>query len=436
MRSIRCAGGKPLLALLCFIAILVPAGARAESETDSAAVRTVEPPDKSPGDVLLDIPEEVLKAPVRVVGLVTRGVIQAIFGNRTLYELASGLLSLEPTDGFYPVVGYGVNSGLAGGPGYRRFGLFTAGDGLFVSGSYSTHDYQRYRLRYRTPRLFGRNLGTHFVAQYRKRPRESFFGSGNSSLEGNEVSFTLEETHLANTLTWRVSSSVDLGFLTAFTKLNLYDGRDPDLPGDLDVVRDTLNLTQADLRRTEFLTAGVTLRHDWRDHPGQPSSGGVEEITVLYNRGTRFSDDLDFAKTKIEVQHFLNLFKKRILALRVMAQDISRRSGASPLPFYLQSTLGGDQYLRGYTTGRFVDSDMALVSVEYRYPLLEKIDAFVFLDEARVFEALGEDFTTEGWHYSVGGGFRAWGRKGVSVMGLLAASKEDVQAYLELGTDF
>jgi len=112
-------------------------------------------------------------------------------------------------------------------------------------------------------------------------------------------------------------------------------------------------------------------------------------------------------------------------------------SGTSPaLPFYLKSSLGGVDNLRGYRNGRFLDNDLAMASVEYRYPILEIIDGFVFLDEARVFNNLSDSFKWHDWKYSYGAGVKIFDDKDMMVRTFVAKSKEDSRFYLEFSDAF
>jgi len=130
------------------------------------------------------------------------------------------------------------------------------------------------------------------------------------------------------------------------------------------------------------------------------------------------------------------LFKKRTLGLRILVESVDRPGASPSLPFYLKSSLGGVDNLRGYRNGRFLDNDLAMASVEYRYPILEMIDGFVFLDEARVFNNLSNDFNWHDWKYSYGAGLRIFNDEDIMVRAFIAKSKEDNRLYLEFSDAF
>jgi outer membrane protein assembly factor BamA len=132
------------------------------------------------------------------------------------------------------------------------------------------------------------------------------------------------------------------------------------------------------------------------------------------------------------MQQFFNLYKKRIIAIRIRAEAINRIGDTSPLPFYLKSSLGGEDNLRGYSTRRFVGYNAALLTVEYRYPVYFGADMFIFLDEGRVFNSLHEKFSLSNWRYSAGFGLRLWNREGMILKTEVAFSEEDSRFYLQL----
>ena len=66
-------------------------------------------------------------------------------------------------------------------------------------------------------------------------------------------------------------------------------------------------------------------------------------------------------------------------------------------------TLGGGQRLRGYRRGFFRDKGSLLLNAEYRYPIWDTWNAFLFWEEGQVFEKYG-DLEAGGFEYSFGAG--------------------------------
>lgn len=429
---------RGVMPVVVLAALMISAGVGATEvvPADSSQIREPAPPDKSVGERLLDVPEEILRLPVRAVKLISRGVVEAVYGSRTLYRIVESALAMAPVSGFFPVVGYGSNSGIEGGLGYTSRNVLLAGDHFLVKGSYSTHDYQDYELGYTSPDFFASRWGLGITAQYHRKPWESFYGIGNASDEDDEVAFTAEGSSVELSLPFRPHPTVTVAALGGWRQSNVFDGQDPDLVGDLAAIRSKFGLSPTHTRQAEFWAVGGSFRHDWRNHAGQPSYGGVEQITVTYNRGLGQSEDLEFVRSMVDVQHFLNLHAKRIIAVRVEASQIDKPEGAPALPFHLLNALGGSDDIRGYRTNRLVDYDYVYVTLEYRYPVWEGIDAFVFVDEGRVFRSLRDEFTFDDWHFSSGMGVRVFSRHKVNLKAMVAFGEEDARLYLDLDTEF
>jgi outer membrane protein assembly factor BamA len=272
--------------------------------------------------------------------------------------------------------------------------------------------------------------------QYRKRPWEYFYGLGNDSRQEDRVAYTREQTAVEAVYRRPISGSLAARVQGAFTVDNIFDGLADHLVTNLDVIRESLNLRRDDTRSTRSVSIGGGIEHDWRDALGQPAYGGIERLTVTYHRGVGRSDDLEFVVTELEVQHFLNVFRNRILAARLLVREIDRPSDAPSLPFYLRSGLGGEDDLRGFSRARFVDNDLALLTVEWRYPVWRVVDGFIFLDEARVFSSLRDDFSFHDWHSSAGFGLRVWSDRALHAKALLAFGEEEPRLYLDLGAEF
>jgi len=405
-------------------------GASVTASPDTTRAREVTPPAKSFGQVMAAIPGAILGAPFRVFGWMTSGIVYSV----TESPLSRILNLGNPVSPFFVVAGYGSNSGLKAGFGYRT--RFTSDDYFRLKSYYSTNNYQSYDLRYRTPHLLGSRLGMAFRARYRKRPSESFHGIGLDTDDDNEGAYTLEQSYLKADLIWSPRSDLVLGLTGGYTATNIFDGEDDSDVGDIDSIQTIFSLTPDHFRATRLLTIGGQITLDRRDNKGQPSAGNLIDLSLSYNRGTGRSDNLEFLKVRADLNQYLNLWRKRILAFRAYFEHHNNIADNNPAPFYLRSSLGGFENLRGYERNRFIDNDVMVISLEYRYPIWQKFDAFVFLDEGRTFGQIREEFTLKRWKYSYGAGLRVWGMEGVVLKTLVALSKEDTHFYFELGGEW
>ena len=123
--------------------------------------------------------------------------------------------------------------------------------------------------------------------------------------------------------------------------------------------------------------------------------------------------------------------------LRAYGQSMDAVGDSPQIPFYLRRALGGPDDLRGYRQCRCLDNDFTFVSVEYRYPLHDIMDAYAFLDEGRVFDTWRDDFNWRGWRYSYGGGIRVWNEEdGLIANFFVAHSEEETRFGLAIGESF
>jgi outer membrane protein assembly factor BamA len=387
--------------------------------------------EKNLGETLLAGPEFMLDLPITAVKGVTGFTVNEIILSKPASRFFELFKEVDRVWGFAPIVGYGSNSGLEGGLGFWSKGILTKGERFKLKGSYSTNHYQKYKLYYAAPNKLGAFRRVFVLADYGKRPRESFYGTGNKSNENDEVAFTLEKSVVQAGWHHQLHPTLKAGFQGSYRVFNIYDGDSPDRPNVLTRIEKLLDLEEYELRSSRFWSVGAELIHDWRNHPGQPTEGGVETFSLEYNHGLERTEDLEYLRVRFDSQHFLELYNKRLLALRVMAEITDRLSDSRRLPFYLRPALGGLDNLRGYRSRRFVDHAATLISLEYRYPIWQVVDAFIFFEEGRVFNAISEDFTFKDWHYSTGAGIRVWEDDGLIFAALFAVSDEGVRFYLQ-----
>ena len=99
------------------------------------------------------------------------------------------------------------------------------------------------------------------------------------------------------------------------------------------------------------------------------------------------SADVSFLRIGVEAQRFFTLFwRNRIMALRARLDKAHRLGDEGIVPYAEMPTLGGGQRLRGYKRGRFRGEGALLLSAEYRYPIWDSWNAYLFWDEGQVFD--------------------------------------------------
>ncbi len=121
-------------------------------------------------------------------------------------------------------------------------------------------------------------------------------------------------------------------------------------------------------------TNSITLLHvtDTRDNVYDPHTGGR---VSLMGEFAGFGGDFTFQKFSIEDQRYFPVGHAQVLALRA-------QYGAAhgDLSYFNQFTVGGQDTLRGYREDQFRGSRMAIGTVEYRFPIVKKVQGAVFTD--------------------------------------------------------
>ncbi|SEH24847.1 BamA/OMP85 family outer membrane protein [Selenomonas sp. KH1T6] len=121
-------------------------------------------------------------------------------------------------------------------------------------------------------------------------------------------------------------------------------------------------------------TRSITFQHvtDTRDNVYNPTEGGKVSLTAEV---AGFGGDFDFQKASIEDARYFKVGHNRVIAVRGMLGY-----GHGHLSEFNQYRVGGQDTLRGYRDDQFRGDRMALLSIEYRFPLVDKVQGAVFAD--------------------------------------------------------
>jgi len=112
-----------------------------------------------------------------------------------------------------------------------------------------------------------------------------------------------------------------------------------------------------------ILGAGFILSWDSRDNVFFPRRGDYWQLTTYFN-GKTLGGDFSYTSAKLNIRHYIPLFRSHILAF----QGILQLARGNP-PFNRYAALGGDMMMRGYYTGRFRDRALVAAQAEYRMPV-------------------------------------------------------------------
>lgn len=420
-----------LVAFLTLVIISCIFSAAQAGVIDTTKVRTTEKVRKTTGEIISDIPGEIIKTPFYILDF----AIEKISLNPPLKQVYSWIGTPQKPTFIMPVLGYNSSAGFKFGIGFKFKNLYTQNDYLKTKFYYSTNNYQSYQIKTGSPDLMADEIGFDLYFRYNTRTREDFYGLSNRSLTDLIANYHLEKTEFKFRLLYNRLEKTYIGFALGYLSNNLYDGEDPDYPGNLDSIAayDGYLLNEGSLDNSRFFTYGVTLEFDHRDSPAQPKKGFHLLSELKRYHGVDFSEDLKFSKYTVDLRQYTHLWRKRVLAIRFAAGRLNaNRHNPKAAPIYILSQLGGEEYLRGFSKGRFMDNDFALFSVEYRYPIHDFLDMFLFYDQARVYHNITNEVFFTDWKSAFGGGIRVWESEGVRGIIQIAKSKEATKFYFDM----
>ncbi len=319
-------------------------------------------------------------------------------------------------------------------PGGGGGGTFTQEDFLHHGMTFRTHASFGNRSRrlisgsLRDPGLFSEKWGLHLAGFNFKKPDEDFYGIGNDSREEDRTDYLEEETNFESMLLFSPWQTAHFGLGFGYSDVKIEDGRDDNYP-NLDSLFTPLQVPG--FFGEKMWSGTFKFYRDARNEAGHPTRGGEQLLAAQLSK----DGDLGYAKYTVDLRQYIELFYRRVLALRVHT-ELTKDLGDREVPFYRLSKLGGQDMLKGYQPFRFVDDDLAYVSAEYRVPLNPMVNMTLFIEEGRVFRNLFDNFTLHDWNYSYGGGLRFRARNGGLITSLIIArSDEDTRLLFGLNTE-
>ena len=121
-------------------------------------------------------------------------------------------------------------------------------------------------------------------------------------------------------------------------------------------------------------TRSITLEHvtDSRDNIYNPTQGGRVSLS---GEVAGAGGDFNFQKLTIEDQRYHKVGHAQVLALRGQYG-----AGWGEISEFNQYKVGGQSRLRGYREDQFRGNRMALATLEYRFPIVSKVQGALFTD--------------------------------------------------------
>ena len=244
-----------------------------------------------------------------------------------------------------------------------------------------------------------------FGGTFFKNATSRFFGLGQATTEGGQTNYTAREAR-AN---WRfgvyANEVTQIAVAQRVRQVSLQRGA-TDLPFTGDVYP-TVPGVQGE---TIIIGNRATFYYDTRNNLVSPTDGMAVTAYAELNQNVRNSDHPIYSRYELEAKKLFPSESKR--AILIVRADLQATLG-SQVPFFEQSSLGGQNNLRGYGVDRFIDKNLVAASVEERIHLARAKVAGVaadfematFLDTGQVFNSF-KDVSFKDYRMTPGIGFR------------------------------
>ena len=275
--------------------------------------------------------------------------------------------------------------------------------------SWSEKIERRFLLSYVDPGFSNGRYSIGVSASHFKNATVRFFGLGPETPLGHESNYTAAETRAnwkfgvyANEVT-QIAVSQRFRHMEAITP-----GATP-LPFTRDLFGDNAKLVPGKDGAT-ILGERISFHYDTRNSLVTPTDGMAVTAYAEMNHNFKSGAQPLYSRYGIEVKKMFASESKR--AILVIRADLQATIGTD-VPFYEQSSLGGQNNLRGYGVDRFIDKQLIAFSVEERIHLLRTRLAGVmadfeiapFVDTGQVFNSF-KDVSFKDYRVTPGIGFR------------------------------
>ncbi len=225
--------------------------------------------------------------------------------------------------------------------------------------------------------------------RFRRYP-DRFYGIGNNSLQDDVEKYEYDLLRIKSLFMKRFSQHLFVGFDYEFeleyrfryeVDGNLVAGNIPGYKGGLGSA------------------LGAVAVFDSRDNVLNSFSGTLAEISSYYFTpilGSTFK----FFELNGDFRRFVQIRPRHVLAFHS-----SMRFLFGQAPFLDLSRLGGEDILRGYPSNRFIDKNLIVTQLEYRFPLFWRLGMTTFAGAGDVFNHF-DDLSWSQMKFSAGLGLR------------------------------
>jgi len=264
---------------------------------------------------------------------------------------------------------------------------------------------RKFMLSYVDPAFSNGRYSIGLSAAYFKNATVRFFGLGPTTHKDDETNYTAAETRADWKFGIYLNEVTQIAISQRFRHMQTIQqgGTELDFTGDM--FRNMSGVGGATI-----LGERISFHYDTRTNLVTPTDGMAVTAYAEMNHNFRRGAESMYSRYRLEVKKMFASESKR--AILVICGDLQATLGTS-VPFFEQSSLGGQNNLRGFGIDRYIDKQLVALSVEERIHLLRTRLAGVmadfelapFLDTGQVFNSfMGVSF--KDYRITPGVGFR------------------------------
>jgi len=272
--------------------------------------------------------------------------------------------------------------------------------------SWSERIERKFLLSYVDPGFSNGRYSIGFSATHFKNATMRFFGLGPTTHKNDQTNYTAEETRFnwkfgvyANEVT-QIAVSQRLRHMEA-----VQEGAATSFPFSADVFP-----TAPGTGGATILGQRISFHYDTRNNLVTPTDGAAVTAYAELNYNFKNGSDPLYSRYGVEVKKMFASESKR--AILVVRGELQATLGTD-VPFYEQSSLGGQNNLRGFGVDRYIDKQLIAFSVEERIHILRTRLAGVmadfeiapFIDTGQVFNSY-RNVSFKDYRITPGVGFR------------------------------
>ena len=306
---------------------------------------------------------------------------------------------------FAPMMIHNSFLGVRGTLNYFQY--WSGGRQMEAVGSYTEEIERKLKFRYQDPGFIEGLFFIDIGGQFFKNATKRFFGLGQVTPESNETNYTGREIQIHWNFGVHLNDVTRLSVNQRFRDVDIQRGGVDDEPYAKNRFPNVTGMDGATV-----LAHRLVFQYDSRDNLKTPTAGTRVEAfgELAQNLDRREIDDQFYSRYGFDVrQYFPSPSKRYIFLIRGQLH----LSFGDDIPFFEQSSLGGENNLRGYGRDRFIDKHMVAVNVEERIHVFQikmfnvnvEFEVTPFVDMGRTYNDFEYRQFNE-WEVTPGVGFR------------------------------